>query len=153
MADKLDKSRPPPRGGPVYPVPYDHTEDEGDLGSVQIHNGVMAVIARLATMKVQGVVDMSGTLVDGLAGMVKKSPDSGVHVEIVDGDNVLLTLNVVMGYGVSIPKVAGQIQHDVREAIEQMTGKTVKAVNVVVKSIQVPRGTEADRAKKKRDEE
>ncbi len=132
--------------GPVFvPRPpfvpsIEDREEENELGAVHIHNSVIGVIARLAAAKVPGVVDFVGGLVDGLAGIVgKKSNDRGVHVEIVD-NSVVIELNVVLEYGVHIPKVAWQIQQEVRKAVEQMTGKSVRAVNVVVQSVQAPAG-------------
>ncbi len=112
-----------------------HIEDGTELGSVQIHNNVIATIARLAALKVPGVLEMSGTFVDGLAGMIgKKGADRGIHVEI-DENSVVLSLDVVLEFGVRIPRVAWQVQNEVRQAVEQMTGKNVKAVNVVVQSL------------------
>ncbi len=125
---------------PYTPGPEERNDEEGDLGSVQIHNSVIAVIARLAALRVDGVVDLVGNLVDGLAGIVgRKSGDRGVHVEIVD-NNVVIEMSVILEYGVSIPKTCWQIQHDVREGVESMTGKAVKAVNILVQSIQFPSG-------------
>lgn len=116
----------------------EHSDEGGQLGAVQIHNNVIATIARLAALKVPGVVEMSGTFVDGLAGMIgKKAVDRGIHVEI-DESSVILELHVVLEYGVRIPQVAWQVQHEVREAVEQMTGKTAKAVNVIVQSVRFP---------------
>lgn len=123
--------------GGLKPVPEER-EDENDLGAVHIHNGVIGVIARLAAAKVPGVADFVGGLVDGLAGIVgKRSNDRGVHVELVN-NSVVIELNVVLEYGVYIPRVAWQIQTEVRKAVEEMTGKSVRAVNVVVQSVQVP---------------
>lgn len=132
-SDKPAASVPRP---PAYPVP-EEPEEDGDLGAIHIHNSVIAVIARMAAVKVPGVADLVGTLVDGLAGIVGKKPtDRGVHVEIVD-NNVVLELSLVVDYGINIPKVAWQVQSDVRQAVEQMTGKSVKAVNVLVQSLRV----------------
>jgi uncharacterized alkaline shock family protein YloU len=135
------ESRGEPRaaGRPVYGVePDDDLEQESELGSIHIHNTVIAAIARQAALKVPGVSGMVGTLADGLAGIVgRKTSDKGVVVEIVD-DGVVLELNVEMQVGVYIPKVAWQAQQDVREAVERMTGKSVKSVNVIVRAIRVP---------------
>lgn len=122
---------------PFVPRPEER-EEENELGAVHIHNSVIGVIARLAASKVPGVVDFVGGIVDGLAGIVGRRPgDRGVHVEIVD-NSVVIELNVVLEYGVHIPKIAWQIQNEVRKAVEQMTGKSVRAVNVVVQSVQAP---------------
>jgi len=111
----------------------------GELGAIRIHNNVIAVIARLATLKVPGVVEMTGSIVDGLAGMIgKKSSDKGgVHID-AEEDAIVIEIAVNLEYGVRIPHVAWQIQNDVREEVEKMTGKMVKAVNVIVQGVQLP---------------
>lgn len=118
----------------------EHVENGNELGSVQIHNSVIAAIARVAATKIQGVVEMSGGLVDGLAGMIgKKSSDRGIRVEAQE-HAVTIELHVILEYGVRIPHVAWQIQTDVRKAVEEMTGKPVKAVQVIVQGIRIPPG-------------
>lgn len=124
---------------PDHPdVPADHVENGTELGSVQIHNSVIAAIARVAAIRIPGVVEMSGGLVDGLAGMIgKKTPERGIRVEL-DENAVAIELHVILDYGVRIPHVAWQIQTEVRKAVEQMTGKPVKAVQVIVQGIRMP---------------
>lgn len=135
--------RLPPASPPSSGI-EDHLEEEGELGAIQIHNSVIAIIARLAASEVQGVSEMSQNLVENLAGLVqgRRSGERGVHVEIVD-NQVVLNMHVTLDYGVSIPKVAWQVQHQVREAVERQTGKQVRAVNVFVQNVAVP----ADRRK------
>lgn len=123
----------------------EHTDDGTDLGAVQIHNNVISSIARTAALKIPGVAEMSGTFVDGLAGMIGKKPvDHGIHVEFVD-NVVLIELHVTLDFGVRIPHVAWQIQNEVKQTVEQMTGKTVRHVNVVVQGLRFPekKGLEA----------
>ena len=120
----------------------EHLEEGTDLGAIQIHNNVIAIIARLSALKVPGVVEMSGSLVDGIAGMIgKKSSDRGIRVDLEE-NTVAIELHVVLEYGVRIPQVAWQVQSEVRQAVEQMTGKNVKAVNVIVQSLRF-RGEDA----------
>jgi len=119
-------------------------EDGADLGAVQIHNNVIATIARLAALKVPGVAEMSGTFVDGLAGMIGKHVvDRGIRVDFED-NFVVIELHIMIDFGVRIPHVAWQIQNEVRQAVEQMTGKSVKAVNVIVQALKF-RGEEGGR--------
>ncbi len=116
----------------------DHLENDTELGSVQIHNNVIATIARLAAVKVPGVSEMSGGLVDDLAGIIrKKSSDRGIRVEFEDS-GVVIEIHVILDYGVRIPNVAWQLQTEVRQAVEQMTGKHVKSVQVVVQGVKLP---------------
>lgn len=116
----------------------EHVENSNELGTVQIHNSVIAAITRVAALKVPGVIELSGGLVDGLAGMIgKKSGDRGIRVDFEE-TAVSIELHVVLAFGVRIPHVAWQIQTEVRKAVEQMTGKPVKAVNVVIQSVRMP---------------
>lgn len=115
----------------------DHIEEGTDLGAIRIHNNVISVIARLSALKVPGVVEMSKTLVDGLAGMIgKKVVDRGIRVDLEE-NTVVIELHVVLEYGVRIPHVAWQLQNDVRKAVEEMTGKHVRSVNIIVQSVRV----------------
>jgi len=123
---------------PARPSAEIEVKSDADGQFVRIHNSVIAVIARLAVEKISGVHQLSGSLVDEIAGMVgKKSPEKGIHVT-VEEDGISLEVQIIVNYGVFIPKVAWQVQHDVREAVEKMTGNTVKAVNVVVRSVHLP---------------
>ena len=119
-------------------VAGEHMEEGTDLGSIQIHNNVIAVIARLTALKIPGVVELSGNIVDGIAGIIgKKNMDRGIQVEIEDG-HVTIELHVVLEYGVRIPQISWEIQNQVRQAVGQMTGKNVRAVNVIVQSVRLP---------------
>lgn len=124
----------------------DHIENDTELGAVQIHNNVIATIARLAAVKVPGVSEMSGGIVGDLAGIIgKKAGDRGIRVSFED-TGVVIEIHVILDYGVRIPNVAWQLQTEVRQAVEQMTGKHVKAVQVVVQGVKLPT-TDADKQK------
>lgn len=132
MSDAEKEVIVPP--GQNYPIPESHA-DVG-LGSVRIHNNVISVIAHEAAGRVPGVVELSGTLVDGIADMIgKKSRDRGIRVAVESEDTIVIELTVVLEFGVNIPEVCWQLQNEVRTAIEDMTGKNVQAVNVSVQSI------------------
>lgn len=128
-----------------YPIP-DEKPDTG-LGSVRIHNNVMAVIAHEAAARVPGVVELSGTLVDELADMIgKKNRDRGIRVAVESENSIAVELTVVLEFGVNIPDVCGQLQHEVRRSIEEMTGKHVEAVNISVQSIRRSKRPDAEPA-------
>ena len=144
MAKAEQKSKAP------APMVVDHADfsDEQietgtEFGAVQIHNSVIAAIARLAALRVPGVAEMSGGLVDGRASVIgKKSNDRGIRVEVAD-EGVKIEMNVIMEYGVRIPHVAWQVQNEVRQAVEQMTGKGVKSVQVIVQGVKMPQEARA----------
>lgn len=118
-----------------WPVPEEKSDDAG-LGSVRIHNNVIAVIAHEAANRVPGVVELSGTLVDEIADIIgKRSRDRGVRVAVESENTIVVELTAVLEYGVYIPEVCGKLQMEVRKSIEELTGKRVQAVNISVQSI------------------
>lgn len=117
-----------------WPVPEEKL-DEAGFGDVQIHNNVIAMIAHEAVTRVPGVIELSGTLVDELADIIgKRSRDRGVRVEKSE-NAYIVELTTVLEYGVYIPEVCAKLQVEVLKAVEAMTGKKVRAVNVMVQSI------------------
>ncbi len=144
MADHSEYSVAPEDNSAVHAAGGDpNAFDEGEsseLGAITIHHGVIAVIARIAALKVPGVVEMSGSFTDGLAGLIgKSSSDRGIRVE-ADAQGVSLDLHVVIEYGVKIPPAAWQVQSEVRRSVEELTGKRVKAVNVIIQGVRSPGG-------------
>ena len=108
-----------------------------DVGQVQIADEVVAVIAGLAATEVEGVAKRSGNITNEIVskrGMKKLS--KGVKVTIT-GTQVDVTLNLVLSYGVSIPKTSQEVQDKVKSAIETMTGLTVSEVNIRIAGIQM----------------
>jgi uncharacterized alkaline shock family protein YloU len=127
-----------------YAVVVTDEADEAGLGSFSIRNDVIAAIAHEAAIKVHGVVDLAGDLLDGIAGMIgKKTNERGIRV-VVDGDAVSLDLNVILKHGIRIPDVALQLQQTVKDAVEDMTGMLVSSVNVIVQGIKVVKESTED---------
>lgn len=112
---------------------------ESGLGRITINNNVIAIIAHEVAKKVPGVVELQGSLVDGLAGMIGKKPkDKGIRVEKENEEFLTVQLTVVLEFGVRIPEICLQLQQDVKSAIEDMSGQKVYSVDVVVQGIRTP---------------
>ena len=142
MAKHDDKNKIPDQIVIDTEVLTDEPSDfSGETATAQIHNAVIAGIARLAALNVPGVHELSAGFAERLATALgtKKTMEKGVKVE-VDGDFVSLELHIVVDYGVRIPQVSWQVQAEVRRAIEQMTGKTVHDVKVIVQGVKMPAG-------------
>ncbi len=103
--------------------------------NLNISEEVIAIIAGIAAGEVEGVAGMSLGFVDGVSEMFgKKKYSKGVKVEI-DQDSVVIDIYVIVAYGVRIPDVAWSIQNSVKTSVENMTGLTVKAVNINVQGV------------------
>ncbi|MBI2437515.1 MAG: Asp23/Gls24 family envelope stress response protein [Lentisphaerae bacterium] len=127
----------------------EHGEEGTDLGAIRIHNSVIATIARVAALKVPGVVELSGSFAEGLASMVSKASfDRGIRVDIAD-QKINLECHIVIAFGVRITQVAWRIQNEVRKAIEDMTGKKVGAINVIIQGVKTPEPMPSPNSKSK----
>ena len=111
-------------------------QSKEEYGKIQINNNVIAVIAHETAGKVHGVVELHGSLTDGIAEMIgKKSKDRGIRIEKENEEFLTIDLSVVIEFGVNIPDVCVKLQSAVKKAVEEMTGQKIFAVNVVVQGI------------------
>jgi len=119
------------------PQEYSVAEATGSgYGQISINNNVIAIIAHETAKKVPGVVELQGSLADDLAGIIGKKPkDKGIRVEKESEEHLTIDLTVVLEFGVRIPDICIQLQSAVKDAVEEMTGQQVYAVNVVVQGI------------------
>lgn len=110
-------------------------EIPNDLGVIRIADEVVSTVAGLAAVEVEGVASMSGgwgtDLVEKLG---KRNLGKGIKVDAT-GEQTIIDIFIVIEFGYAIPKVAENVQKEVKLAVESMTGLTVSAVNVHVVSV------------------
>lgn len=113
-------------------------QTDENIGEVQIADEVVAIIAGLATMEVEGVASMAGNATKELINKLgKKSLSKGVKVDVLEGI-VTVSLAINMKYGYSIKSVTEKVQEKVKTAIETMTGLEVADVNIRIAGVDVP---------------
>lgn len=110
---------------------------EEQNGSISFANDVVATIAGLATIEIEGVAGMSGGLSGGLAELLgRKNLTKGVKVE-VGKEECAIDLYIVVDYGVEIPVISGKIQANVKKAVETMTGLRVVETNIHIQGVRI----------------
>lgn len=115
-------------------------QDDGALGTVQIADDVIAIIAGIAATEVEGVSSMGSSISNELMSKVGyKSLTKGVKVEIEDGQ-VEATLALKMDYGYNIPSTCSKVQQKVKSTIENMTGLEVTDVNIRISGVDMQKG-------------
>lgn len=104
-------------------------------GSLQISTEVIAKIAKLAAMEIDGVIDVcaGATGVKSLLGKV--TMQKPVAVELLE-DVAEITVSLMVRYGSKIPSVCEKVQENVKSAVQNMTSITVSRVNIVVVGVQ-----------------
>ncbi|MCC6791892.1 MAG: Asp23/Gls24 family envelope stress response protein [Thermomicrobiales bacterium] len=112
-------------------------------GSIGLTPGAIAVVAGRAALECYGVVGMASRRpIDGIARLLNVSNLSrGVDVRIADGA-IEIDLWVIVEYGTKITEVAYNLQSAVKFAVERASGTPVRAVNVNVQDLHVPRSRE-----------
>ena len=109
--------------------------DDETVGTVQIADEVVAIIAGLAATEVEGVASIAGNITNELIGKLgMKKLQRGVKVEVAEGV-VSVDLDINIKYGYSIPKASAVVQEKVKSAIENMTGLEVADVNVNIADV------------------
>lgn len=122
---------------------------EEDTGKVNISDDVVATIAGIAAIEVEGVASMAGGALDALSEKLgaKKSPQKGVKVAVTE-DGAVIDLYIVVNFGVRIPELAWEVQENVKNSVESMTGIDVQKVNVRIEGVNF----EKEKASKKKEE-
>lgn len=103
-------------------------------GNLKISEDVIASVAALAAKEVGGVASLApGPL--ALRELLH-GPGQGKSITVaLDSDSAELDVYVVLRSGARIQETAAQIQSSVKESVQNMTGLTVKRVNVHVADI------------------
>ena len=113
-------------------------KDNANLGEVKIADEVVAIIAGLAAMEVEGVASMAGNATKELIGKLGvKSLSKGVKVDVLEGI-VTVSLALNLKYGYSIKQITAKVQEKVKAAIENMTGLEVADVNIRIAGVEIP---------------
>lgn len=108
---------------------------KNDLGLIKVADEVVAIIAGLSATEVKGVAGMSGGISAGIAEMLgRKNLAKGVKVEVGEKE-AAIDLFVIVEFGARIPDVAQQIQHNVKNSVESMTGLKVVEINIHVQGV------------------
>ena len=103
-------------------------------GTITYATEVIATIAGVAANEVEGI---AGMCVSGGIGEIlgrNRNITKGVKVE-VGSQEAAVDLYTIMEYGYPIPKVAGEVQENVRKALESLTGLHVVRVDVHVQGV------------------
>lgn len=109
---------------------------EEEIGNIKISVEVISTIAGIAASEIKGVHGMYSSFATGIAEKLgaKKSIGRGVRAEISEND-VVIDLYIVVDYGVRIPELAWEIQENVKNNVETMTGMNVEKVNIHIEGV------------------
>ncbi|KFN92717.1 alkaline shock protein [Tetragenococcus muriaticus PMC-11-5] len=106
-----------------------------ELGEIVIAPEVIEVIIGIAASNVEGVYRMQGNFANGVTELLGRSTyGKGVYLTM-DEDGIKVDIYTYMKYGVSVPKVAMDIQNRVKEQVLFMTDVELAEVNIHVVAV------------------
>ena len=113
------------------------------VGSLQISTDVIAKIARLAALEVDGVREVKACPYSMKSLLGRLATPKPVEVTLQD-EVAEITVNVTIAYGARIPALSEKVQQNVKASVQNMTSITVSRVNVVITGVgvEMPDGEE-----------
>lgn len=126
-----------------------------EVNSIKIAPEVVATIAGISTTEIDGVAGMcTASFAGGIAEILggKKNPSKGIKVDINE-KNTVIDLYIIVDYGIRIPELAWEIQENVKNNVETMTGLTVEKVNIHVDGVSFKKAEEAEKQAENIEEE
>lgn len=107
------------------------------MGELVISEEVISAIATNAAKDVEGVAGFSNRPVDVMNTIKKGSLKVMSPVRVsADGDDLNISIYVNMRPGIKIRKAAEDVQVAVKDSVQNMTGRLVSKVNVIIAGIE-----------------
>jgi uncharacterized alkaline shock family protein YloU len=117
------------------PLQLHEGDGRGPLGMTRVANEVVASIAALAALQVDGVHALYQAGAQPIDRILRRShAHRGVRVELVD-NALQLDVWIVIQAGGNVPTVAADVQRRVADAVDRMLDLRVSEVNIFVSEI------------------
>ena len=122
---------------------------KSDMGITTVSNAVVSQVAGIAAQEVEkvqmggGAAAAVGGFLESVTGSVTGgssvggSPSRGVSVEVGE-EEAAIDLTMALEYGVPIPRTTEQVRRNVVNRVENLTGLSVREVNITVTDVQLP---------------
>ncbi len=114
-------------------------EMKNEMGRIVLTEDLVASIAGYAAVENYGIVGMNAKkALDNITDLVRRENlKRGIKVSTIGPGAVDIDLFVTLEYGVSLPAVAQNARDNVRYRVQDMTGLSVRDVNIFVEDIRV----------------
>ena len=118
----------------------DYFSQNADNGVIQVSEEVVASIAAMAALDVDGVCELAGSLGSEFAEMLgRKQISKGVRVESESDNSVNIDCDVIANFGVPVFELGRSVQQAIRASLESVTGLTVNKINVNICGVDLPK--------------
>lgn len=106
--------------------------------NIRISDDVVSKIAAVTAMKTQGIIGMSSGISEGITKRISgRHVQKGVEVEVGQYETAI-DLRVIVQYSLNVHEICRELQENVKESVELLTGLSVVEVNVKVEGVSLP---------------
>ncbi|MGB6369745.1 MAG: Asp23/Gls24 family envelope stress response protein [Atribacterota bacterium] len=121
-----------------------------DLGEINVTKETIGSIVSLNLADVKGVVGSRKSIIKEITDMLRGDTSENeieedsrtIKVEIKE-NKLLISLYIIIKYGVRIPDIAWDIQSRVKEGLRQKLGTDINEIDIHVQGIQFPKKTQS----------
>lgn len=115
------------------------SNDDGFMSEVKISNDVIATIAALAAVEVEGVYAVAGTETEDVIKRLGLKSNKNLEISFDTEHNLVsIKMSLTMRYGYSIPETCEKVQDKIKSAVESMVGITVSDVSINISDVSSP---------------
>lgn len=112
-----------------------HVDSKTDLAAVKIHRNVIASIATIAALEIEGVKEIARVAdFDIFKFLGLKNPKT-IKVEFSKHGQISLEIPLVVRYGYNIPEISESVQESVAQALEKMVDKSPRSITINIQGI------------------
>lgn len=116
------------------------------LGTIEIAPEVLEIISGITVNEIDGVYAMQGSFKSGVNELFgRSSHNKGIYLNNTEG-GLSIDVYCYLKYGVSVPKVALEMQTKIKEQILFMSDLEINVVNVHVVGLVTPKEVEKHQA-------
>ena len=113
---------------------------ELENGAIHISEEVIASIAGLAALEVDGVCGLNANIGADIAEMLgKKNFGKGIRITFQEDGGVSIDCFIIVKFGRSVLEIAKNVQEAIVSAVSSVTGLNVMNVNVTVAGVTFPK--------------
>jgi len=107
------------------------------LGKIDISTDVITAIAGQAAAECLGIKGLAAQRIrDGLGELLGRAQKGkGVEIQPSGDGRIIVTLFVIVDYGVRVAQISEKVMREVKNAIETTTGLLVEKVNVSIQGV------------------
>lgn len=113
-----------------------NVDSKTDLGTVKIHQNVIASIAAIAALEIEGVKELARAADFDIFKFLGLKNSKSIKVEFSKNGQINLEIPLVVKYGYNIPEISENVQDGVRQALERMVDKPPGNIAINIQGIE-----------------